>query len=138
MSDNGDQISKFHELCDNKGPTLSLFHVKDGNKVGIFTPLSWDKNSGWKNDMEIFIFNLNKKTKYKKLNEGFSIYCANNFGPYTVFFGYHSTYSMKSIKVWCNDINRFYENSSGILPNNGENIKEYEILETEVFKIIIE
>ena len=51
--------------------------------------------------MEIFIFNLNKKTKYKKLNEGFSIYCANNFGPYTVFFGYHSTYSMKSINVWC-------------------------------------
>ena len=33
MSDNGDQISKFHELCDNKGNTLSLFHVKDEIKL---------------------------------------------------------------------------------------------------------
>ena len=138
MSYNGDQYSKFHELCDNKGPTLSLFHVKDGNKVGIFTPLSWDTNSGWKNDMETFIFNLNKNAKYKKLMSDASIYCANGCGPYTADFGYNSTNSMKSIKVWCSDINSFYENGSGILPNNGESKKEYEILETEVFKIIIE
>ena len=138
MSDNGDQFSEFHELCDNKGPTLSLFHVKDGNKVGIFTPLSWDTNSGWKNDMETFIFNLNKNAKYKKLKSDYSIYCANKCGSYAVYFGYNKTNSMKSIKVWCSDINSYYENGSGILPNNGENTKEYEILETEVFKIIIE
>ena len=59
-------------------------------------------------------------------------------GPYTIDFGYYSTNSMRSIKFWCSDINGYYENGSGILPNNGENTKEYEILETEVFKIIIE
>ena len=138
MSDNGDQVSRFHELCDNKGPTLSLFHVKDGNKVGIFTPLSCDTNSGWKNDMETFIFNLNKNTKYKKLNNHASINCANNYGPNTANFGYSDTNSMNSIRVWCRNINAYYENGSGILPNNGENPKEYKILETEVFKIIIE
>ena len=40
LSENGDKYSTFHQLCDNKGPTLTLFHVIDGNKVGIYTPLS--------------------------------------------------------------------------------------------------
>ena len=48
LSENGDKFSTFHQLCDNKGPTLTLFHVNDGNKVGIYTPLSWDSKSGWK------------------------------------------------------------------------------------------
>ena len=56
LSRDGDKISKFHELCDNKGPTLSLFHVEDGNKGGIYTPLSWDSNFSNKNDRETFIF----------------------------------------------------------------------------------
>ena len=44
LSENGDDKSTFHELCDNKGPTLTLFHVNDGNIIGIYTPLSWDSN----------------------------------------------------------------------------------------------
>ena len=55
LSENGDKYSTFHQLGDNKGPTLTLFHVNDGNKVGIYTPLSWDSNSNWKTDMETFI-----------------------------------------------------------------------------------
>ena len=66
LSENDNQISVFHELCDNKGPTLTLFHVNNGNKVGIYTPLSWDTSRNWKSDMETFIFNLNKNQKYKK------------------------------------------------------------------------
>ena len=65
LSENGDNISTFHELCDNKGPTLTLFHVNDGNIVGIYTPLSWDSNSGWKSDMDTFIFYLNKYKNIK-------------------------------------------------------------------------
>ena len=68
LSENGDKFSTFHELCDNKGPTLTLFYVNDGNIIGIYTPLSWDSSSGRKDDMETFIFNLNKNQKYKKLN----------------------------------------------------------------------
>ena len=59
LSENGDKFSTFHELCDNKGPTLTLFYVNDGNIIGIYTPLSWDSSSGRKDDMETFIFNLN-------------------------------------------------------------------------------
>ena len=67
LSRDGDQISTFHSLCDNKGATLTLFETKEGYKGGIYTPLSWDSNSDWKKDMETFIFNLNKNQKYKKL-----------------------------------------------------------------------
>ena len=56
LSQNGENISTFYQLCDNKGPTLTLFHVNDGNKVGIYTPLSWDSNSEWKFDMDKFYF----------------------------------------------------------------------------------
>ena len=71
LSENGDNFATFHELCDNKGPTLTLFHVNDGNKVGIYTPLSWESSEKGFNkyDKETFIFNLNKNKKYEKLCE---------------------------------------------------------------------
>ena len=75
LSENGDKFSTFHELCDNKGPTLTLFHVNDGNNVGIYTPISWDSTSDWKKDMKTFIFNLNKNQKYNKLKSDYFFYC---------------------------------------------------------------
>ena len=138
LSENGDITSTFHELCDNKGPTLTLFHVNDGNIVGIYTPLSWDSASkGFsKNDMDTFIFNLNKNQKYTKLKSDCSIYCFNKYGPYTADFGCGKN-SMKSIIHNANYINRFYDKGSEILPSNNIE-KEYDLIETEVYKIIIE
>ena len=136
LSENGDKISTFHQLCDNKGPTLTLFHVNDGNKVGIYTPLSWDSNSNWKYDMETFIFNLNKNQKYKKIKNDCSIYCNNSSGPYTAYFGCNNN-SMKSIRHYSNNINNYYVNGSEILPSNNQE-KTYNLLESEVYKIIIE
>ena len=136
LSENGESFSAFHELCDNKGPTLTLFHVNDGNIVGIYTPLSWDLNSNWKNDNDTFIFNLNKEQKYKKIKSDYSAYCNSNCGPYTVNLGCHSS-AKKSIVHYANCINSYYENGSDILPSNNQQ-KYYDLLETEVYKIIIE
>ena len=69
LTRDGEQISKFHELCDGKGPTLTLIKVDDDNICGIYTPLSWDSETKWKRDMESFMFNLNKNQKYKKKNK---------------------------------------------------------------------
>ena len=66
FSRDGENISKFHELCDNKGATLTLFKVEKDSIAGIFTPLSWDINTFKKYDIETFMFNLNKKEKYNK------------------------------------------------------------------------
>ena len=136
LSENGDKYSAFHELCDNKGPTLTLFHVNDENIVGIYTPLSWDSTSKWKNDMDTFIFNLNKNQKYKKIKADYSIYCSSLEGPYVSNFGCDYSYSMKSIKHNANKINEYYDNASEILPINNQE-KIYNLIETEVYKIII-
>ena len=136
LSENGDDKKTFHELCDNKGPTLTLFHVNDGNIIGIYTPLDLDSNSLWKNDMDTFIFNLNKNQKYKKLKEDCSIYCMFSYGPYTAGFGCDHNNSMKSIIHLGNDINKHYDKGSEILPCNNQE-KVYDLIETEVYKIMI-
>ena len=45
--------------------------------------------------------------------------------------------SMKSIRHWGNEINEYYDKGSEILPSNNQ-VKEYELIESEVYKIIIE
>ena len=134
LTDNGEKVSTFHELCDNKSPTLILFHVSDGNKVGIYTPLSWESNTKTKNDAETFIFSLNQNKKCKKVDNNISIYCDKSYGPHANCFGYYQINTMKKIIHYSTYINQAFENGSGILPSNGEN-KYYELIETEVFKI---
>ena len=137
LSENGDNYSTFHELCDNKGPTLILFHVNDGNIIGIYTPLSWDSISNWKNDIDTFIFNLNKNLKCKKLISEQSIYCNSSYGPTTARFGYSSNSPINFIKHWANEINKYYDKGSEILPSNNEE-RVYELIEIEIYKIMIE
>ena len=135
LSDNGEKFSTFHELCDNKGPTLTLFHIKDGDKIGLFTPLSWDSNSGWKNDMGTFLFNLNKNLKYKKIKKENSIFCSNDHGSYAQELGCGlSCKGMKKIVLYPEGTNNYFENGSQILPNKMSKIY-YDLLEVEVFKI---
>ena len=140
LSENGDKYSTFHELCDNKGPTLTLFHVNDGNIVGIYTPLSWDSpffGKGWKDDKETFIFNLNKNKRCKILKDDHSIYCSSSYGPWTACFGArNSNYSMRKITHKANFINKFYDNGSEILPSNNNEVI-YDLIELEIYKIII-
>lgn len=66
MPRDGESIRTFHNLCDNQGPTVSLYLLKDGNIIGGYTPLNWDVSSGWKKDNETFVFNINKNLKCVK------------------------------------------------------------------------
>ena len=134
-SRDGDQISKFHELCDNKGPTLTIFKTEDGNIGGIYTPLSWDDHTGWKNDLDTFMFNLNKSEKYKKLKNECSIYLSKNHGPWSYAFGFSSTNQMNKIQHCGTNINNYYENGANILPNNTNGTKYFNVSDVEVFKI---
>ena len=134
LSENEDSTLTFHKLCDNKGPTLTLFHVNDGNIVGIYTPLSWDISGTWKNDMDTFIFNLNKNQKYKKLKAEHSIHCNIYEGPYTSNFGCDFSNSLRKLNCRKNNINKYYMNGEEILPNN-EQTKYYDLIEIEIFKI---
>ena len=141
LSRDGEKVSKFHELSDNKGNTLTLFHTKDGNKVGIYTNLSWDCNSGWKKGNETFLFNLNKNRKYKIRDNKESICCLPNYGPFTKYFGCET--SMDKIIHYYDSINSYFENADDILPsenqdNDYDNYGTYNLEEVEVFEISFE
>ena len=36
-SDHGWKYKHFHDRCDNKGPTISLFKIKDGDVIGGYS-----------------------------------------------------------------------------------------------------
>lgn len=43
---NGWNFKNFHDCCDGKGPTVSLFKIKDGDCIGGYTSAKW--SSEWK------------------------------------------------------------------------------------------
>ena len=86
--------------------------------------------------MDIFIFNLNKNKKYKKLKNEHSIYCHCLTGPLTTDFGCNVNDSMKSITHHTYAINEYYDKGSDILPSDIQR-KVYNLTEAEVYEIII-
>lgn len=80
-TDDGDNIKTFHELCDNKGPTLVLIKTTKECRFGGFTGESWDKTDKFKKDNDTFIFSLDQNEKYRIRNSSEAICCYKNKGP---------------------------------------------------------
>ena len=55
----------------------------------------------------------------------------------TADFGCSFTISVKSIKHWANEINKYYDKGSEILPSNNQE-KVYDLIELEVYKITLQ
>ena len=134
MSRDGIEYSTFHKLCDNKGPTIVLTKLTDGNILGLYTPLDWDSKSEWKSDLNMFVFSLTQNLKCMKNNQNNrGIYCNTNYGPYSSFlqFNIYNTMNKPYIapsNVGFNDCQKLYPGKS-----NGF----YDAEEVEVYKIII-
>ena len=133
MSRDGIEYSQFHNLCDNKGATITLIKLEDGNILGNYTPLSWDSTTNkYKNDLNMFVFNLTENIKCIKNNQDNNgIYCYSNHGPYThviQFFGkkMNEIYFCPD-STYYNECNKIYSKSEGYYKN----------VEVEVYKIIL-
>ncbi len=130
LSRDGNTIKKFHDLCDNQGPTLVLFKTTNGVKTGGYSPLSWDSSTGgYKNDWDSFVFSLDKKEKYIKNSISESIYCHNSYGPYFKQYGISGKMNSLSYgngKYTFEGLEKLYNSSQSL-----------ELSEVEVFKIII-
>jgi hypothetical protein len=74
----------FHDRCDNKGATLKLFQIKDGDCVGGYTTQHWESSESWKYkaDSSAFLFNLTRSLHFPSNATGKDIYCGISFGPY--------------------------------------------------------
>ena len=73
----------FHAICDNQGPTLTLFQSKAGRLFGGFTSVSWDARDpkAWAEDKDAFIFSLDRREVYPVLNPKEAVFLAKEWGP---------------------------------------------------------
>ena len=135
LSRDSAEISAYHNLCDNKGPTLHLFLLKMGDTVGFFVNESIDSISGWKKDDKCFVFNLSKKIKCKKKFLCDSFLCSSDCGPSANGLGCNSKEPLNYIYHSADMINKvFYNYPSKLLPSEEKETK-YEVEECEVFQI---
>lgn len=86
ISLDGGSAEKFHELCDNKGPTVTIFYNKDNNVYGGYLSLSWRNSGGWTTDKSSFLFQLYSHCKWnpnvfplKETDDNAEF--DNNYGP---------------------------------------------------------
>ncbi len=137
-SENDISYDTFHRLCDNQGPTLVLFKTSEGYIFGGYTPLNWDKYSGWKKDSKTFTFSLTNKKVFRKKNENTkSIYCGTEVGPWFPFIGPRDSgkYNMSQGEFcYYNEDDNYFNNFEEIIPNEKKD-KFFDLDEVEVYKI---
>ena len=76
----------FHNKCDNKGPTITLFENEKGNIFGGYASLSWASDNKWKTANDCFLFTLTniyntEPTKFPSKKIGNEVYHDLNNGP---------------------------------------------------------
>ncbi len=76
-SDHGWTESEFHYRCDNKGPTICLFKVKDGDCIGGYTTAQWSGpvKSTFVGDTDAMLFNLSCCRQFPSKRSGTDIFC---------------------------------------------------------------
>lgn len=64
-SENEFNAKLFHQLCDDKGPTLAIIKSQKDLVFGGYSSISWKNKGGeWDRDDDSFIFSLTKKSKH--------------------------------------------------------------------------
>ena len=141
-SRDGMYSKNFHEKCDDKGPTITLFRNDKGNIFGGYLPVSWKNNGGYLNENRCFIFTLTniyniQPTKFKSRGSGNDVFFGTGNGPC-----FYDTWNYEDF------INRseayfgsHYEDTTGkgnsmFTGNSNNNERRIALNEVEVYKII--
>ena len=137
-SRDGEEYETFHKLCDNKGPTIVLAKLSDGNILGTYTPLDWETKSYWKTDPNIFVFSLteNIKALKKDTNNNYGIYCDKSYGPESYFLCFKPEKKMKEPQLRI-DTSEYTIDTQSLAPGKKDG-NYYKADEVEIFKIIYE
>ena len=131
----------FHRLCDNKGPTVTLIESTKGKRFGGYTSLDWDSTSGWKNDLEAFLFSLDNDKKYDAIpNKQYKVYSGKGHGPW---FGNTGNSGLADVKNYFignethreNFDDKCYSTTTEYEITGGKN---FNISKMEVYKILDE
>ena len=138
----GMNSNSFHNKCDDKGPTISLFKSDKGYIFGGYTPISWSVNGGYKTDNNSFLFTL--KNVYNSAptklgnSKSISIYCGSGYGP--TFGGGHDIYIPSDFLNGSPYANFPYSYTDslgyGKAIFTGDNNQGFKLQEIEVFKLL--
>ncbi|CAB4398152.1 unnamed protein product [Rhizophagus irregularis] len=84
---------KFHNLCDNKGPTLILARIDNTNDIiGGYNPHSWTSSNEWIGSTESFIFSFKSESREGIDDINFSR--INNHNPNAAIFDGDSNFDV--------------------------------------------
>ena len=145
-SRDGKKSEEFHNFCDNKGPTISLFKNEKGNIFGGYTSISWSSKLGSKSDNLSFLFTLTnifgigpiKFPSSKKVNEvSHHIECGPCFGN-SGFFRINNDLKIKNNSIFSDFPSDYIDTiKKGNIIFTGKKEDNCKLLEFEVFKTII-
>ena len=65
-SENDYSASKFHQICDGKGPTITIIKSNYGNIFGGYASKQWPTVSSYKMDPECFLYLIRSSSRRKK------------------------------------------------------------------------
>lgn len=76
----------FHQLCDRKGPTVTILYNTDNSSYGGFLSQNWESTGGCIKDPRAFLFTLSyngvrKPRKFPVTQPNQAAYAHNNLGP---------------------------------------------------------
>ncbi|GES76345.1 carbohydrate-binding module family 13 protein [Rhizophagus clarus] len=120
---------KFHQICDDKSPTVTIIKVEDSNEIlGGYNPVEWksDDSYGITKDSFIFSFDNEDYILSRVMDENRAIYNSPNCGPK---FGKNDLVIWSTINGNCCK-KFYYEKPIKKITN------EFPIEECEVFQIV--
>jgi len=139
----GMSAQAFHNKCNNKGPTISLFKNEKGYIFGGYASIDWTSSNGGKSAPDSFIFTLTNMynispTKFPNSNTSQSIYDYSKYGPcfgsgcdIAIEFNIESQNYTHFPKSYSDVLGKGYSIFKGDNDNYSFNLKEI-----EVFKLI--
>ena len=86
-SRDGWTAQKFHQLCDNKGPTYTRAILTDGRVLGAYISVSFTSNTGYVNDTNAFLYDGTMKYTTDNGAGGAGNYAAYMNASYLPTFG---------------------------------------------------
>ena len=73
--------SKFHSLCDDKGPLLVIIKTQKDLLIGGFCSIPWKNSGSWTVDPKCVVFSISRQKIYNRLNDKDNLYFSSSYGP---------------------------------------------------------
>ena len=136
LTRDGSEPEDFHRLCDNEGPTITLFKSQNNRKFGGYLSKNWESSGRWKKDNNIFIFSLDLKKKYTIKNNLDAYFCDKGIGPSFNGIGFHNFWNLLlKDKCFEYDLSNIYESNQGYQKYEISGGRDILCKDIEVYKI---